>query len=149
MNRSQRSSDQKDGKISRDEDDPDVIITVTNRRAHDAHNPNAGRGGIAGCDIALSDDGAHPNEADANDDALQDVRLTWRAGPEDGDPWTRPQLAIATSGKVRRPALRSARARFQPIGTARMNATARWTRWSRLSVQTPSVGQCAIHTEAS
>jgi len=58
MNRSQRSSDQKDGKISRDEDDPDVIITVTNRRAHDAHNPNAGRGGIAGCDITLSDDGA-------------------------------------------------------------------------------------------
>ena len=32
--------------------------------------------------------------------------------------WTKPQLAIATSGKVRMPALRSSRSRFQPIGSA-------------------------------
>jgi hypothetical protein len=32
--------------------------------------------------------------------------------------WTKPQLATATSGKVRRPALRSARSRSHPIGSA-------------------------------
>ena len=35
-------------------------------------------------------------------------------------PWTKPQLATATSGKVRKPALRSSRSRFQPIGKVRM-----------------------------
>jgi hypothetical protein len=34
------------------------------------------------------------------------------------DAWTNPQVATATSGKVRRPALRSSYSRFQPIGTA-------------------------------
>ena len=32
--------------------------------------------------------------------------------------WIIPQVATATSGKVRRPALRSSRSRFQPIGKA-------------------------------
>jgi len=31
---------------------------------------------------------------------------------------TKPQLATATSGKVRRPALRASRSRFHPIGKA-------------------------------
>ncbi len=34
------------------------------------------------------------------------------------DAWMKPQVAIATSGKVRRPALRADRSRFQPIGSA-------------------------------
>ena len=52
---------------------------------------------------------------------------------------TKPQLAMATSGKVRRPALRSARSRFQPIGKSEANdedlawPMERWHRNYRLS----------------
>src|SRR5262249_19555003 len=50
---------------------------------------------------------------------------------------TKPQLAMATRGKVRKPALCSSRARCHPIGNARTNATSKWTRWSRLSSHRP------------
>src|SRR5215468_2049194 len=50
---------------------------------------------------------------------------------------TRPQLAMATRGKVRKPALCSSCARCHPIGNARTNATTKWTRWSRLSPHRP------------
>jgi len=46
---------------------------------------NAGRGGIAGRDVTLSNDGTRTDEADANDDALQDIRVTRRIGSKDGD----------------------------------------------------------------
>src|ERR1700751_1068544 len=64
---------------------------------------------------------------------------------------TRPQLAIATNGKVRRPALWSSGARCHPIGNARTNASSRWTRWSRLSPHRPKmlaldVPECREHT---
>src|SRR5439155_1204249 len=43
------------------------------------------RGGFAGSDVTLSNDGTRTDEADANDDALQDIRVTRRIGSEDGD----------------------------------------------------------------
>src|SRR5262245_50134395 len=52
---------------------------------------------------------------------------------------TRPQAAMATRGKVRRPAPCSSRARCHPIGNARTNATSKWTRCSRLSSHTPKM----------
>jgi hypothetical protein len=42
--------------------------------------------------------------------------------------WMNPQLAIATSGKVRRPALRARFSRSQPIGTASAKAAASATK---------------------
>src|SRR6516164_7202175 len=59
---SESSWDQKDHKVGRSENNPDVIVTVADRRAHDAHRPNAGSRGIAGGNVNLSD-GTRPNKA--------------------------------------------------------------------------------------
>src|SRR5262245_4080960 len=50
---------------------------------------------------------------------------------------TSAQLAMATRGKVPKPALCSSRARCHPIGNARTNATSKWTRWSGVSPHWP------------
>jgi len=72
--------------------------------------------------VTLSDDAAHPDEAGANNDALQDVCLTRRTGPEDGD---RCLNEAATRYRDQREVTEAARSRFQPIHSASMSATAR------------------------
>lgn len=126
----ERRNHGEDREVRKRQDKAEVVVAKPDRRADDANIPEARGSGGSAHGAARPEDGAPAYKANASDQSWQYARLRRGALTEDSIARiTKPQLAMATMGKVRSPALRAWLWRFHPIGRASRNASARCTRW--------------------
>ena len=72
-------SQHEDDQIGRSQNDPDVVVTIADRRAHDTDCPDAGRRGVTRREVALSDDCARTDKTHAGDHTVQDICIIGNA----------------------------------------------------------------------
>src|SRR3954453_5263204 len=71
----ERGSEGKDNEVSDCKDNSNIKVAIANRGAYDANCPDAGCRGVAGGEIALSDDGARTDIAVWTKPQLNRVQL--------------------------------------------------------------------------
>ena len=100
--------------------DRNIKAAKTNRRADSTGNPEAGGRGGALDRILEAQNGPPPiNPMPVIRPSTMRAIASGVSAVMDSAAWINPQLATATSGKVRSPALLSDFSLFQPIGNAR------------------------------